>query len=186
MLTLAQSLYAFQVVPPPPPPGGSELWSGTSEIIVPGSTDPNCEICIREVNTFIFGTFCIEYAPCETEDYSIFRDFTSDQLRRALNNFISLPGGYRGYNSIITGITSGKLLLDEDDWDELVSWVTSNNSSAIGTPCALARQDGYDPPGCATIAPLPKNLTILLILSFVFIFFYHSNKFSVFADGKNG
>lgn len=187
-LTLVQNLHAFQVVPPPPPPGGSELWSGTSEIFVPGVPSGEQCPCI-EYTYILFFRFCSRRSDCGTEDQTIIYNWTAQDLLEALNGgFIdtSLPGDFRGYSQIIQGIRSGILQLDNDDWDVLVDWASDNNAGGIQESCNLARSDNYDPPGCASVVPLPKSLSILLLLSVFGIWFYNSKKFSVFADGKNG
>ncbi len=100
----------------------------------------------------------------------------NDDLKDALRNVnpISLPGNRFaiGYFTIKLYIQLGRLSeLDDNEWDTFIDAAILNNDK--DDACALAEEDGYSSDLCL---PLPKELLILSVLSFLLIYYYQNRE----------
>ncbi len=114
-------------------------------------------------------------------------------LLNALNDpNADLPGGWQGYDNIVTAIESGFLeRLTVSDWNTLINYIASDEVK-LNAICSLAREDipngefaANNNTNCPDEVPVPSELFFLSILSFLFIYYYHNREeFSIFRFFK--
>lgn len=155
MSFISSILFVFylQITPPPPPTmlGGGDYWSGTTV----DEDNLNNEII----------------------------DWTFDDLAFSLLRFDGQFGrksiGYNGFNRVLDAIEDGFIIkLDINEWNVIFN--NAFNRRRFNKACRVASKKGGVAKdvaiqrGCPPEAPLPKRLVFLIMVSFLFITFFHN------------
>ena len=148
----------LQHYPPPPPPSRFDLQS----------------------------TYVIQNAAGNTPGNATTRRFGINRLRKAYDLSFENPlkpiRGFVGYAAIVEAIEGGIILPSRNsEWKQIVEYTKINYGSPseeLTKICGLAFQGSGDPGNtvyndatnlCYSV-PVPRNLSVILILSFLFLF----------------